>query len=179
MSQRVYLHIGVHRSGTSHLQSKLLRHRAALRDQGVLYPGSENRMFLAAVDVRGAWAAWGLRRRDVRGSWDELCRRARRHPGATVVSHELFAAAATRQVSAALTMLRGLDVHVVVTSPGAAHPATLEALARWGRAVPPENLHLLYASPGPAGDEMLWRQLAGVVGFDPVPTRLAEGATTD
>ena len=65
--QRVFLHVGVHKSGTTHLQGELLRRRVALREAGVLYPGSESRMFRAALDVRANHHAWGLRRRDVRG----------------------------------------------------------------------------------------------------------------
>jgi hypothetical protein len=164
--QRVFLHVGVHRTGTTHLQGQLLRHRVALRHVGVLYPGSENRMFRAAVDVRASHRAWGLRRRDVRGAWDDLCRKARVHDGATVLSHELFAGAARRQVVAALTMLRGLEVHVVVSTPDPTSTATLEALSHWGAAVPARHVHLLVAPTGDAGNDVLWRQLAAVVGFD-------------
>jgi hypothetical protein len=177
--QRVFLHVGVHKTGTTHLQGELLRHRVALREAGVLYPGSQNRMFRAAVEVRANHHAWGLRRRDVRGAWDDLCRKARLHDGATVLSHELFAAAARRQVVAALTMLRGLDVHVVVSTPDPASTTTLEALAHWGEAVPADNVHVLVASSGDAGHDALWRQLADVVGFDPVLVHEAQRADVD
>ena len=33
----------------------------------MLYPGGQERMFLAAVDVRGAHKAWGRRRAEVDG----------------------------------------------------------------------------------------------------------------
>ena len=46
-----------------------------------------------------------LRRSEVDGSWDALCRKARAHDGTTVISHELFAAASAHQVTAALTEL--------------------------------------------------------------------------
>jgi hypothetical protein len=179
MDKRVYLHVGVHRSGTHHLQTQLFRHRAALREVGVLYPGAGSTMFLAAVDVRGTHRGWGLRAREVRGQWDQLCRSARVHDGATVLSHELFAAAAPRQVVAAMTMLRGLDVHLVVSTADAANPATVDAVSRWGRAVEPDHLHLLTGAPGPAGHDALWRGLADVVGFDPVEVTRARQLATD
>jgi hypothetical protein len=179
MPQRVFLHVGVHKTGTTHLQGELLRHRVALREAGVLYPGSESRMFRAAVDVRASHRAWGLRRRDVRGAWDDLCRRARCHDGATLLSHELFAAAARRQVVAALTMLRGLDVHVVVSTPDPTSATTREALSHWAPAVPPGNVHVLVAPGGEAGGDVLWRGLADVVGFDPVLVREAQRAVVD
>jgi hypothetical protein len=114
--QRVVLHVGVPSAGTALVASSLLRNRKALRDAGVLHPGTKDRMRLAAVDVLGSHRASGLARRDVRGCWDDLARRARAHPGTTVVGHELLAAASPRQVTAAMTMLRGLDVHLVVTA---------------------------------------------------------------
>jgi hypothetical protein len=179
MHQRVFLHVGVHRTGTAHLQTELLRHRVGLREAGVLYPGSQNRMFRAAVDVRASHHAWGMRRRDVRGAWDDLCRAARLHDGATVLSHELFADAARRQVVAALTMLRGLDVHVVVSTPDPTSTATREALSHWAPAVPPANAHVLVAPHGAAGNAVLWRRLAEVVGFDPVLVHAAQRVVVD
>jgi|SRR4051812_427873 hypothetical protein len=177
--KRVYLHVGVHKSGTPYLQSMLLRHRAALREAGVLYPGANSRMFLAAVEVRGTHKGWGLRRRDVRGSWDGICRSARHYDGVTVVSHELFAAAAPRQVIAAMTMMRDLDVHILVSTADPESSVTMDAVRRWRRAVPPQNLHILHAPKGPEGHDILWRQLAATVGFDPVPEPRAEPVTSD
>ena len=177
--KRVYLHVGVHRSGTPYLQSMLLRHRAALRESGVLYPGAESRMFLGAVEVRGTHRGWGLRSRDVRGSWDALCREARRFDGATIISHELLAASAPRQVIAAMTMLRELDVHVLVSTSDPDSSVTRDAVRRWRRAVPMGNLHLLHAPKGPEGHDVLWRELASTVGFDPVPVPRAEPVTSD
>ena len=126
MSQRVFLHVGVPKSGTTFLQSSLNLNSKALRESGVLYPGGQERMFLAALDVRGAHKAWGRRRAEVDGSWDRLCRKARAHDGTTVISHELFAAASAHQVTAALTMLKGLEVHVVVTARDPARQAAAE-----------------------------------------------------
>jgi hypothetical protein len=178
-TKRVYLHVGVHRSGTPYLQSMLLRHRAALREAGVLYPGVESRMFLAAVEVRGTHKGWGMRARDVRGSWDSVCRDARRFNGTTIISHELLAAAAPRQVAAAMTMLRDLDVHILVSTADLTGVVTREAVRRWAHAVPLGNVHLLEAPTGPAGHDALWRELAETVGFDPVPVPRAEPVTSD
>lgn len=114
---RVVLHVGLPKSGTTFLQHGLGRNAEALADRGVLYPQtSDDVMFRAALDVRGNHKAWGRRRRDVAGAWDFLCATARRHAGTTIVSHELLAPACRRQVDAALSMLQGLDVHLVVTA---------------------------------------------------------------
>jgi hypothetical protein len=117
----VVLHVGLPRSGTTFLQRSLAGNAEALGDRGVLYPATpDDLMFRAALDVRGAHKAWGLRRKDVQGAWDELAARARAHIGTTIVSQELLAGACTRQADEALSMLKGLDVHVVVTAQDAA-----------------------------------------------------------
>jgi hypothetical protein len=126
MSQRVYLHVGVPKSGTTFLQASLSSNRKDLRAAGVLYPGGEERMFLAAVDVRGSHKAWGRKRSEVEGAWDHVCRKARKHDGVTVISHELLGGASTRQVTEALTMLKGVEVHLVVTARDPARQATAE-----------------------------------------------------
>lgn len=114
---RVVLHVGLPKSGTTFLQHALRRNATALGDRGVLYPQTrDDVMFRAALDVRGNHKAWGRQRSDVAGAWDSLCSSARRHDGTTIISHELLAAACSRQVDAALTMLKGLDVHLVVTA---------------------------------------------------------------
>jgi hypothetical protein len=126
VGRRVYVHVGLPKTGTTFLQTSLLENRADLRETGVLYPGGRDRMFLAAVDVRGTHRAWGRDRAEVRGAWDDLARRARAHDGVTVISQELLAAASRRQVTAAMTMLTGLDVHVVVTARDPARQAVSE-----------------------------------------------------
>ena len=126
MSQRVYLHVGVPKSGTTFLQTSLAENKRALKEVGVLYPSGHERMFLAAVDVRGAHKAWGRTRAEVDGAWDTLCRKARAHDGVTVISHELLGGASLHQVTAALTMLRGLEVHLVATARDPARQAAAE-----------------------------------------------------
>ncbi len=124
--RRVYVHIGLPKTGTTFLQTSMLENQQALREVGVHYPGGDERMFLAAVDVRGSHKAWGRKRSAVDGQWDALTRQARGHDGATVLSQELLAAASPRRVTAAMTMLKGLDVHVVVTARDPARQAAAE-----------------------------------------------------
>jgi hypothetical protein len=114
---RVVLHVGLPKSGTTFLQRSLAGNAEALGDRGVLYPQTgDDVMFRAALDVRGNHKAWGRRHKDVEGAWDRLAAQAHAHPGTTVISHEVLGAAAPRQVDRAMSMLKGLDVHVVVTA---------------------------------------------------------------
>jgi hypothetical protein len=112
--------VGLPKSGTTYLQHSLEANAAALGDRGVLLPrgrvGGDDLVFRAALDLRGTHKAWGRRRADVEGAWDQVCGLARAHTGTTVVSHELLAAASRRQVVAATTLLKDLDLHVVVTA---------------------------------------------------------------
>jgi len=125
--QRVVLHVGVPKSGTTFLQASLAENREALRDAGVLYPNkAADLTFRAALDVRGNHKAWGRRRSEVEGAWDELCRRARQYLGHTVISQELLAAASGKQITRAMTMLRGLETHVVLTVRDPAHQLVSE-----------------------------------------------------
>lgn len=111
------LHVGLPKSGTTFLQRSLAANAEALSDRGVLYPQTrDDAMFLAALDVRGSHKAWGRKRKQVEGTWDALAARARHHVGTTVISHELLAGAGRQQAEAAMTMLKGLDVHLVVTA---------------------------------------------------------------
>ena len=48
----------------------------------MLYPSGHERMFLAAVDVRGAHKAWGRTRAEVDGTWDTCAAR----PASTTAS---------------------------------------------------------------------------------------------
>jgi len=126
VQRRVYVHVGVPKSGTTFLQTSLSRNTKALKQAGVLYPGSDERMFRAAVDVRGSHKAWGRKSSAVDGAWDDLANLARKHAGTTVISHELLAGARPREVIRAMSMLKGLDVHLVVTARDPARQATAE-----------------------------------------------------
>lgn len=125
-SRRLFLHVGVPKSGTTFLQASLARNHDALQAAGVLDVGNRRETFLAAVDVRGTHDAWGRNREDVAGAWAKLCKRARRHDGTSVISQELLAAASADQVTDALAPLRGVEVHVIVTARDLARQAAAE-----------------------------------------------------
>lgn len=114
--RRVVLHVGLPKTGTTHLQATLARHREALAGRGVSFPDlGPEAMFRGAVEVRGSWEAFGLSHPDVAGRWQALCDHARAWDGVTVISHEILAGASTDEVARALAPLDGLEVHVVLT----------------------------------------------------------------
>ena len=114
---RIYLHIGVPKTGTTYLQDILFRNRRQFAEQGVLYPAPyAEAHFDAAVDLRDM-AFKGHADPAVSGRWERIARAATSWDGhAVVVSHELLAGADEDAIAAAVRSLAGHEVHVVVTA---------------------------------------------------------------
>jgi hypothetical protein len=116
MARRVFLHIGLPKTGTSYLQTILWSHRPQLREAGLLVPGRERRDHLwASLVVRQDPS---VRRRGPRapGSWEVLRHEVATWTGDAVVSHEFFCSASTEQAARAVAALAPAEVHVVVTA---------------------------------------------------------------
>jgi hypothetical protein len=113
----VYLHIGLPKTGTSHLQQVLWRSRAQLASSGVLVPGqSREAQTMAVWDLMGRRTR-GARQPDVAGSWDALVAEVSGWSGShAVVSEEFLTNATPRQARRAVRDLAPARVHVVVTA---------------------------------------------------------------
>ncbi|MDT4916727.1 MAG: hypothetical protein QOH89_1427, partial [Pseudonocardiales bacterium] len=112
----VYLHIGAPKTGTTYLQNILFRNRAALRRDGLLYPGDAVRShFWAAQDLR-RMAFHGYAEPQVDGAWRRLIEDIRRFGGNSVLDHELLAGASADQIDEALADLDFADVRIVFTA---------------------------------------------------------------
>lgn len=126
-TQRVYLHVGVPKSGTTFLQASLAQNRPALREAGLMFPGPRaGNMFRATVDMRGIHESWGLTHEQVDGMWAQICGRVRAFDGNAVMSNELLGAATPEQIDAALGHLEGAELHVVVTARDPGRQVTAE-----------------------------------------------------
>ena len=114
MARRVFLHIGVPKSGTTFLQTSMWRNRPALQAQGFLYPGRE-RMdhYHASREVRGVSPA---RMGEYAGVWDRLVERLGAWEGDGLISHEFLSMASPKQARAAVRALAPARVHIVVTA---------------------------------------------------------------
>lgn len=137
MAQRVDLHVGTPKSGTTFLQSTLWANRERLLERGVLYPGKkafdQNR---ASLQVRsGAHIDVGR----AAPVWRSFCRQAEAYDGQVVLSNEWWLAANRRQAEAAVEQIGGGPgndiVHVVITtrSPVLAVPAAWQESLKVGR----------------------------------------------
>lgn len=116
MNRRVFLHIGLPKTGTSYLQSILWTHREELRAAGVLLPGRERRDHLwASLVVRGDPS---VERRSPRApsAWDVIQEAVARWDRDSVISHEFFCSASTEQARAMVAALAPAEVHLVVTA---------------------------------------------------------------
>lgn len=115
--RRVFVHVGVPKSGTSFLQAGMRENSKTLRELGVLFPAQyPAEMYHATLEIRGIEEQWGHRAGEFDGTWARLCRRARAFDGTSVISHELLSSATPEQVRTALAELEGTEVHVVVTA---------------------------------------------------------------
>jgi len=111
MADRVVLHIGAPKTGTTFLQAMLFHNRERLAEGGVLVPGQGRRAH--------ALAARGLRQ-GPRGQhikdWRWLVGETHRWPGTVVVSNEWFTRASVGQARRAVRQLGPKQTHVVFTA---------------------------------------------------------------
>lgn len=117
MGQRVVLHVGCPKTGTTAIQHALFENSADLAIHGFNYPAYRiEEHFLAAVDLIGLEWGWGFDAQEVEGAWDLLSERARASTEDVVVSHELLALANQEQVARAASSFGDAAVEVVVTA---------------------------------------------------------------
>jgi hypothetical protein len=190
--QKAFLLVGLPHTGLPLLTTALELHRDALLEHGVRAPArSADEAFRAAVELRREHKAWGLRRRDVEGTWAGICRRALKHGDTFVVGHELLAGAAPDEIALLVDALGGAQVHVVVLAgvPDARiglFPDELDlagVLDRWERAVTgPDRMHAVVIDR--TDPTVAWHALGVLVGFDaerlpvPAPATVVNAADT-
>ena len=107
MTQRVYLHVGGPKSGTTYIQQVLEHNAATLADAGVLVVGARAlELIHAAMVVREDPRLDDLPTA-ARDAWDRLVEQVREWRGASaILSYELFAGASAEQVRTALARPR-------------------------------------------------------------------------
>lgn len=161
MTERIYLHVGAPKSGTTYLQKVLEKNRELLASAGVLVVGERH------VDRVHAGLAV---RQDPRleqlpaaasQAWKRLTAEVRAWPGpVAVLSYELLAGASAEQVEAALADLEGLEIHVVITSRdlGRAVPSAWQERLKFALTTPLESWVPRPESDGPRA-EWGWRTM--------------------
>ena len=111
MTERVFLHVGPHKTGTTFLQAVLRSNREALVEDGVLFPPARYKAQRQAVLEKLGQLPPHL---EPTGRWDRLAGKVAAWQGRTaLVSHERLAAASPEQVESVLESLAPAAVHVV------------------------------------------------------------------
>lgn len=116
MASRVFLHIGLPKTGTTYLQTVMWAERDRMRAQGVLLPGRLRRDHLWATRVIRQDPRLQEFEPQVRESWDVLRAEIAAWEGTAVISHEFFAGASAEQAAAMVSALAPAEVHLVVTA---------------------------------------------------------------
>jgi hypothetical protein len=115
--RQVFLHVGLHKTGTTYLQNVLRANRNELRAQGVEYladPDSSQRS--ATRDLRGTAGRGFADDPRVPGAWDRLVTGiADRDAPTALISDEGLGGARSRQIHRAVSSFGDREVHVVVT----------------------------------------------------------------
>lgn len=113
----VYVHVGLPKTGTTHVQDRLWHNRDhALRESGLLYPGNAmTDHFHAAVHLQPErYLDWVDPH--TAGVWPTMRAQMRAWPGTSLISHELFATASDACIRTMLDDLSFADeVHVIAT----------------------------------------------------------------
>ena len=115
-SRRVFLHLGLQKTGTSYLQGVMSHNQGLLADRGLdLVPGSRRESFELMLLVRGRYNP----ERDpasVGGALDRFTAQLERAPGPkALVSQESLAASRRAQVRRLVEACGDREVHVVLT----------------------------------------------------------------
>ncbi|MAS56059.1 hypothetical protein [Nocardioides sp.] len=116
MSGRIFLHVGLQKTGTSYLQGIVFQSVAQLADQGVaVVPATKRRMFWLMLDVRGRIRP-DFDPPEVAASVDRFAAELARTTAPTaLVSEESLAPATDEQIERLLAACGDREVHVVVT----------------------------------------------------------------
>ena len=163
VTERVYLHVGAPKSGTTYLQRVLRHNQPALAAHGVLVAGrTHTELVHAGFVIREDKRLANLPPRAAR-AWERVVADVAAFEGrAAIISYELLAGARARQAAAAVADLEatGAEVHVVVTCRdlGRAVSSAWQERLKFALTTPLEQWQPRPASDGPRA-EWGWRTM--------------------
>ncbi len=127
MARRVFIHLGLPKTGTTYIQAALWSNKDRLRRAGVLVPGpGHRRHLLASLDIRQD-PRLSRRAGNITTPWQDLVDEALAFDGDVVISHEFFGAAAPEHVQRMVDSFPDAHLHAIVT----ARPLTELVVSRW------------------------------------------------
>jgi hypothetical protein len=114
MADKLILHVGTPKTGTSNIQDYLFTHAKELAETGLLYPGHQfDSHFRAAVDLMSL--KWGGIELECGGAWDALAREVNAWKGTAIISHEILARATPEQAQRARDSFPDTEIHLVLS----------------------------------------------------------------
>jgi hypothetical protein len=139
MADRVFLHIGAPKTGTTYVQDRLSRNAKSLAKHGVHFPTRSPLVspglfhFRAALDVLDQ--DWGGPSGHAKGAWSALAKKTRRLSGTVVISHEILAPAPPEVIDRIIDDLGEAEIHVIYTARDLARslPAGWQESVKQGR----------------------------------------------
>ena len=109
MAERVVLHVGLMKSGTTFIQGRLNANRAQLADQGILFPGPN-----WARHSRGVTDLLELPQAKP-GSWASLRDEIAAHPGTAIISMEYLGPIIPAKIAKVVSQFPDTDLQIVLT----------------------------------------------------------------
>ncbi|GDY30649.1 hypothetical protein [Gandjariella thermophila] len=159
MARRVYLHIGLPKTGTTSVQDTLWDNRHVLAPSGVYFPGYiVEAHYHAAIDLQNERYHEWLKPLSVR-AWDRLVADIRAWPDTSVVSCELLATATSAEIERALSSLAFAEVHVICTARDLARqiPSAWQEYIKTGHTITlPELLQAVRTGEPAETSELFW-----------------------
>lgn len=140
MAQRVFLHIGPPKTGTSFIQSLCHANRDVLAERGLLYPGENKEAQFQASAVATAKGQVLEAMSDFeRRTWNRVTDHVAKWEGDALLSSEHYALGSADVVPAALARLHEVaeEVHLVVT----ARDLARQLMAMWQQRVKQGSTH--------------------------------------
>jgi hypothetical protein len=114
MADKLILHVGTPKTGTSNIQDYLFTHAKEVAEIGLLYPGHQfDSHFRAAVDLMSL--KWGGIELECGGAWDALAREVNAWKGTAIISHEILARATPEQAQRARDSFPDTELHLVLS----------------------------------------------------------------
>jgi hypothetical protein len=161
--RRLYVHIGMQKTGTSYLQGAMLHNSAVLAEQGLdLVPPTKRETFELMLLVRDRYKP-ALDPASVPESLEKFSAALRRAPGSrALVSQESLAVAGPHQIRSLLDACGDREVHVIVTARDLARqlPSSWQQLVKSGGTAPYQRfLRQARACEQEGSDQRPWTHL--------------------
>lgn len=115
MAERLILHIGAMKSGTSYIQNVLAANRPALAAQGYHFAGPTWRAQVLAVLDLAENGAEGQEPLAPNGPWNKLARDINAHDGTAIISMEFLGTRARRKITQILETFPDTRIDVILT----------------------------------------------------------------